>query len=139
MVVQVRFFQALWHPYIAWEGVWLNCYWSPSFEVGRNPRVNWNVDFSEQPLDVNVRITQFGPLNAFDYGCLIQDTDVPRHDALFSFATPQSWIEWEQYVAAVQFWPNTQEPENRRVVADDFLAVRIGTYERIPADTCEVL
>lgn len=138
MVVQVRWLHGIQPAYSPYDGVWMNCYFSGNETFGRDPVTNWNVDNAEQPgVHVNVRIQRrIHPSHPFELDILI-GSGASGPDQFYTEVW-QPWITWEDYLDAVDFpyIPGVEPPGP--YIGDETVALRIGTYDRIPANTCKV-
>lgn len=138
MVVQVMWLQGSQPAYSEQSGVWLNAYFSGIETFGLNPVTNWNVDNAETPgVHVNVRIqyTTAGD-GAFELDVLIGNGMSAPEQLYTEGFVP--WVHWEDFLdfRTLPYVPGVEPPGP--YILDEVVSVRIGTYARIPANTCQL-
>lgn len=131
--LQVRFFEGteVWEPH---NGEWLTCQWTGTAFTGWNPPGNWNwVDSPGISKNINISNGIFSIAFRF----MVNIT------AFINFVGPyqnrfippfQPWFEWPPTVEFECEFHSAIGPN--RLIFDDFITMRIGTYDRIPPDSC---
>jgi hypothetical protein len=138
MVVQVQWLHGSQPAYSEQSGVWLNAYWSGNETFGQDPVSNWNVDNSETPgVHVNVRIQRrIHATDPFELDVLIGN-GLSGPDQIYTNGWVP-WITWEDHLELVSlpYVPGVEPPGP--YILDDAIFVRLGTYGRLPVNTCKV-
>jgi len=121
---------------IAQQNIWHNCMFSGAVGFGLNPRTNWNVTPVISNFVLNVSQRWDGPTNQFRIVVEVQTggfAGIRRS----SFATDWgddidaslfSGVDGASLLPIASGFPPT--------VADDFISLRLGEYQFLPADSC---
>lgn len=136
--LQVKFETAGIEQYEPYAGQWVLLLASPLVDTGLNPRVNWNTEEVPGPFHVNGYVSWGTELDDRFY--LNLDFQA-RFDPVWHChyqSDPEKAIRWHE-----RFFPEAGEElffvafsGPQRTVDDATVRLRIGTYDRIPANSC---
>lgn len=135
-VLQVRFEQANIPEWNEYAGMWVNLFFTGNPLPGLDPTCNWNLqeDPGHGGLDINLNVqrTFLGPPyrvqvdykhGAFPVIHQVYETD------------PADWIDWELFLSP-QTLNIVSVSTPGPLILTNWIEVRIGTYDLIPANTC---
>jgi len=126
-------------PYHFHEFEYLNIHWSGNPTTGHNVRCNWNLDLADYPgsgLDINVNVQSvLGGLGGFTLQVDFRG-GFPVVHQVYQHG-PVDWIHWEDFLDGQNLdFIGLGSPGPW--ILEEQVVLRLGTYERLPPDTCLV-
>lgn len=131
--LQVRFFEGI-NVYEPFNGEWLTCQWTGTPFTGWNPAGNWNwVDSPGISQNINISNGIFSLVFRFmvDFRAFIS---FQQYHNRFIPVPFRPYFEWPPSAEFECEFHSFLGPE--RLILDEVITMRVGTYDRIPPGSC---